>query len=35
MDYLLDTHILLWFINGEELDQDLIDKFKTLTIRFL
>jgi PIN domain nuclease of toxin-antitoxin system len=26
MDYLLDTHILLWFINGEELDWDLINK---------
>lgn len=28
MDYLLDTHILLWFINGEELDLDLINKIK-------
>ncbi len=28
MDYLLDTHILLWFVNGEELDRDLINKIR-------
>ena len=28
MDYLLDTHTFLWFINGEELNENVLYKIK-------
>lgn len=30
MDYILDTHTFIWFINGEELSSNLVAKIKNL-----
>jgi len=33
MDFILDTHAFIWFINGEELPENVIDKIRDINNR--